>query len=427
MDGSCEVVTYPCCAQWDVYLRSAYDRVVSDGTASPRRATMACAAADETAEGATKQKRAVMEEGGFTVVSRRGTARQARQSIGPVPPSVSVATKGFRYKATHLHMADNMPKELAGRVDEAVREVERSSVWPCILNLLLSADLAQELVCYGIGNFSTSPAAKYQVALAMLLRKALAKTYTKDRDANSNGRHIDGLSLRATMYDPVFSMLEIEFLVARGFNVPAENEEGRRTIDRKTLFFMPHCGRQLYSNVIGANWNAASLPLLVVLGNSFSAYADSLPTQRREDACKWCHLFRAADFVVEQACGEQTARKSAFSNAFNNLSLHSFDSKLIPPDAMMQVFEPVPLDDPSAHLDIIPATASPHLHDDTELHIVLEKQAGVANVDEFLPAMQWPVRSEGGVEESYLQRVESALHYSLAWPALRSCSACRRN
>ena len=49
------------------------------------------------------------------------------------------------------------------------------------------------------------------------------------------------------------------------------NEYGRRTIDRPTLFFLPHCPAVLLNNILSANWTTANLNKILILGDSFSA------------------------------------------------------------------------------------------------------------------------------------------------------------
>ena len=95
------------------------------------------------------------------------------------------------------------------------------------------------------------------------------------------------------VYDPVLGEAERAMLRARGCGVPERNEEGRRSVaaaeaEAVTLFFMPHCGRQLYANVLEANWGAQQLARLAILGNSFTAYADALTAAQRERAAGWC-------------------------------------------------------------------------------------------------------------------------------------------
>ncbi len=52
---------------------------------------------------------------------------------------------------------------------------------------------------------------------------------------------------------------------------------------QQTLFIMPHCEMELYDAILAANWSAASLARLAILGNSFREYADKNSHRRIED------------------------------------------------------------------------------------------------------------------------------------------------
>jgi hypothetical protein len=112
----------------------------------------------------------------------------------------------------------------------------------------------QEMVCYGIGHFGVSRASALQAALAVLLHKCL---------------HIRGPLL---MYDPVLTDSEKWAANELGFTLLTVNEVGLRTVSAPTLFFMPHCGRRLYSNVLRANWDPSRLAQVLIIGNSFESY-----------------------------------------------------------------------------------------------------------------------------------------------------------
>mmetsp|Transcript_97549 Transcript_97549/g.142740 ORF Transcript_97549/g.142740 Transcript_97549/m.142740 type:complete len:185 (+) Transcript_97549:3-557(+) len=110
------------------------------------------------------------------------------------------------------------------------------------------------MVCYGIGHFGVSRASALQAALATLLRKHL----------NIRGPMY--------MYDPVLTENEKEAAIELGFTLLTLNEVGLRRVHQNTLFYMPHCGRRLYSNVLRANWGPTRLPHLLIIGNSFQGY-----------------------------------------------------------------------------------------------------------------------------------------------------------
>jgi len=47
-------------------------------------------------------------------------------------------------------------------------------------------------------------------------------------------------------------------------------QEGKRTVTKPTLFYMPHCGKALYNNLLWANWHIDKLKYVTILGNSFT-------------------------------------------------------------------------------------------------------------------------------------------------------------
>ncbi|XP_053138709.1 SRR1-like protein [Hemicordylus capensis] len=107
-------------------------------------------------------------------------------------------------------------------------------------------------VCYGLGNFSSCVKARYQLAFLILLLEAL-KIPKK----------------RCYVFDPVFSALEIEVLNNLGVNVLLENEEGKWPTQEPTIFYMIHCGKALYNNLLWRNWSVEALSRMVIIGNSF--------------------------------------------------------------------------------------------------------------------------------------------------------------
>lgn len=94
-----------------------------------------------------------------------------------------------------------------------------------------------------------------------------------------------------------------------GIKVLEKNEEGKRQLAENAfgVFFMPHCCRQLYNNVVWANWGLHTLSSIVVIGNSFQAYYDTIDGTARDSqlGCvlklrTWC-----SEAAVE--CGKDAA------------------------------------------------------------------------------------------------------------------------
>ncbi|KAG9354557.1 hypothetical protein JZ751_001270, partial [Albula glossodonta] len=149
------------------------------------------------------------------------------------------------------------------RITEAMAELRGEEFW---LNWkeLLSGCLVSETcsfsnggldcVCYGLGSFSTCVNARYQLAMLLLLLDTLKI-----------------LPEQCSVYDPVFTPGECEVLQGFGLIVLTENEEGKRPVSRPTLFYLIHCGKALYNNLLWSNWSPQALSWLTIVGNSFSS------------------------------------------------------------------------------------------------------------------------------------------------------------
>lgn len=368
---------------------------------------------------------AVMEEGGFTIVSgrssRRGSSRPLKQLLAGHHQRGSEPGRAFRPALLHTlgpASASDL-HALSVRVDAALEELRGSALMSRLRHSLGSLTepscdrpVPRAIVCLGLGSFATAAAPRYQMALALLLREELlgldpAPAHSAqvtpghrssaggsvgegggpnqpvtDLDSFSGGElsaateAAPGLCPRFCAYDPVFDALERAFLHSRGCAVLTRNHEGRHTAHAShgcTLFFMPHCGRQLYSNLLTANWGAETLARLLILGNSLTSYAGLPGTDR---AAAWSALFRALPLLSETRIGPPAggiggrrpsgeasgdgAAEMIFANAFNNTSLHAFDpqsTRAMGPAWWKRPFEPPPAHDPLLSLDIVAAEA----------------------------------------------------------------------
>ena len=185
----------------------------------------------------------------------------------------------------------------------------------------------RQIVCYGIGDIINSSIARMQLALALSIGNDLGL----DRAAVS-------------FFDPVLSAGGAFVLEKLGVTVTLENENCRRRVPSGAnwLFFMPHCDRDMYNNVVGANIapegdaaataavaddtagaqaaNAVSFTNLSILGNSFQAYEERSSYDGAVRQCKY--LLLGARVCVEQPLLD--AGEEFGPGVFNDTALLTF-------------------------------------------------------------------------------------------------------
>lgn len=168
-------------------------------------------------------------------------------------------------------------------------------------NLAINNSDEIDIVCYGLGHFITCMIARYQLAFLMILNEVFQPS-------------------TVCLYDPVFLPEEKSFLKELGLEVLEVNEEAKRTINRKTIFFMPHCDLPLYNNLIGANWKEDSLSKLIIIGNSFEKYFLNRLESTLKAGSKY--MYFSKEIVTEV----KICNNFQFSDIFNDLSVHYFQS-----------------------------------------------------------------------------------------------------
>ncbi|KAJ2890190.1 hypothetical protein IWW38_004270 [Coemansia aciculifera] len=119
---------------------------------------------------------------------------------------------------------------------------------------LVQAFGPEEIVCYGVGSLATQ-ISQWQLALILLINQHL--------------------NIGMSAFDPVTLPTDCETLERFAVSIIAENEEARRSVTVKTLFFMPHCEEFLYDNLLAANWSPEQLTRILIIGNRISRYQDT--------------------------------------------------------------------------------------------------------------------------------------------------------
>ncbi|XP_042904889.1 SRR1-like protein [Parasteatoda tepidariorum] len=175
-----------------------------------------------------------------------------------------------------------------------------------------------DIVCYGLGAFSSCMIARYQLAFLLALKSYL---------------EIKAVSL----YDPIFSCDEKDCLIKLGLDVLSVNEKAKRSVSQRTIFFMPHCDLPLYNNLLWSNWNVKQMVNIIIIGNSFSNYK-RLPNAQLEK--RGGYINRANEFVTEL----KMSNNYVFKDVFNDMSIHYFKEESlskVPAKTWLDVSEPV--------------------------------------------------------------------------------------
>jgi hypothetical protein len=200
------------------------------------------------------------------VMRKRGKRIQQRRDH--VVTSTTAST--IRITTTSMHA-------LRECVQTCLFFLEKTQAWKHISSLVLSEEI-QQIVCYGIGNFSQTStsyfsASLWQLACIIKLQQRLIHNQ-KDK--------MKGFSI--LYHDPCTLDIEKEYLESYlpGYQW-IDNDRGNRQTNIPTLFFMPHCPSRMYENMVFANWDNPRN--IFVLGNSLRTLADDYQVRSVDCPC----------------------------------------------------------------------------------------------------------------------------------------------
>ncbi|KAI8471053.1 MAG: hypothetical protein J3K34DRAFT_458516 [Monoraphidium minutum] len=234
---------------------------------------------------------------------------------------------GGRRRARAARTPEERTQELAAAVEECRREVAATPMFGHLRAAMAAAEVqcsavegggggggggwswgrVRQMVVYGLGCIEDSRVSRYQLALALLLRDLLP-----------------GLAAPPQLFDPAFSEADAALIARLGLALIPENEGGARSAAEPTLFYLPHCEAALCDTLLGANWSAAALPNVAILGNSFSTYRERWAAPgAKPGGTRPGRLLRLAE---AGAVLELPVPDGAFhvASAFNDSSLHVF-------------------------------------------------------------------------------------------------------
>ncbi|KAI5410845.1 protein SENSITIVITY TO RED LIGHT REDUCED 1 [Lathyrus oleraceus] len=171
-------------------------------------------------------------------------------------------------------------------------------------HIVLGSETNMQMVIYGIGSIELYEPPCLQLSIAMLMK----------RDLNLIGN--------IEVFDPILSVTESRVLEALGCTVMSINEHGKREAVKPTMFFMPHCEAELYSNLLQANWKPSFLNNMVLFGNSFEEYEQHVSLCKNSPVLNSVkHILAARRFTNEIKIEKIP---DDYYNAFHDSSWHIF-------------------------------------------------------------------------------------------------------
>lgn len=173
---------------------------------------------------------------------------------------------------------------------------------------LLKRELGQqeikEIICLGIGRISSCYIAKYQLSFISAAREFFGVPELK-------------------FFDPVLSSGEKQLLETLQYEVLTENSEGKYSVQHPTIFYLPHCPKQITNNLLFSNWNSDSIRNLKIICNSFKSIIETTPERFLRPSAHY--ILEINPYVNEL----EIDNNFRFSDIFNDFSLHTF-----PPDKL---------------------------------------------------------------------------------------------
>ncbi|XP_069615108.1 SRR1-like protein isoform X2 [Ranitomeya imitator] len=193
-----------------------------------------------------------------------------------------------------------------------------------------------DCVCYGLGNFTSCVISRHQMAFLLLFLEQFKIP-----------RH------QCYVFDPIFSRLEIAVLRELGLTHVMKNEEGKHAVRKPTVFFMLHCGKALYNNLLWRNWSCEALSQTIIIGNSFKGIEERLVSRILQR--DYPFIYKSLQVVEESPFPES----NHYSDVFNDTSIHRFpmaELKKLPKETWLSQDEPQYRDCEDLEIILCPTT-----------------------------------------------------------------------
>lgn len=122
------------------------------------------------------------------------------------------------------------------------------------------------------------------------------------------------------IYDPVFTETDICLLKSLNCEILNENFEGKYKIEnnKTTIFYLPHCPKQLSNNLLWANWGL-NLTSCIIIANSFNTVVENSPKRTLNQTQ---YIVNILPHVLELP----VINSFRFYEIFNDTAIHIFPS-----------------------------------------------------------------------------------------------------
>lgn len=170
------------------------------------------------------------------------------------------------------------------------------------VNNVLHQTKIEEIICLGIGRISECSIAKHQLAFISIIAKHLKTPAIK-------------------FFDPIFTSSDKKLIELLNHQVLTDNKEGKYVADVPTLFYLPHCPKQITNNLLFSNWNPEHVKNLFLICNSFKSIIEATPERFLRPNASF--LLEINPFVTEV----EIDNNFKFSDIFNDFALHSFPAE----------------------------------------------------------------------------------------------------
>ncbi|KAK9887193.1 hypothetical protein WA026_021034 [Henosepilachna vigintioctopunctata] len=201
-------------------------------------------------------------------------------------------------------LTDVDKKKAIRHIEQAIEDISQSDLFQSIIASLkegvniLGNPAIKEIICLGLGKVGEFLRSKYQLAFLLKLR--------------------DLYNIELKIFDPVFS--EDDQYLLRHFNITVlgENLEGKYRNDQSTtIFFLPHCPKQLTNNILWINWGL-NLHYCILICNSFAGLIENNTKKYLIKSAEY--ILKIYPYTVELAI----ANTFKFYDIFNDTAIHIF-------------------------------------------------------------------------------------------------------